>query len=57
MIEYIWLTDENVPGVLMHHGAFVSWVRYTKGGITYEVLVENDEFEYYDNGDDEDYDE
>lgn len=54
MIEYVWLIEENLPGILLQHGAYCSWVRYTSGGFTYEVLLENDEFEFYNENEDND---
>ena len=50
-MEYVWMIEENVPGILLIRGAYVSFVRYTTGGFTYEVWVENNEFEDYENGD------
>lgn len=44
--EYVWLTEERTYAELVSLGASFSRVRYTRGGIDYEVLVENDEFEY-----------
>ena len=43
--EVIWLTEERTFGVLVQMGAFYSLVRYTKYGNDYEVLIDNDEFE------------
>lgn len=44
--EYVWLTDERTYAELVSLGAYVSRVRYTRGGIDFEVLIDNDEFEY-----------
>lgn len=44
--EYVWLTDERTFAELIRLGAYFSTVRYTRGGIDYEVLIDNDEFEY-----------
>lgn len=41
----VWIEEERVFGELMGpEGAFFSPVRYTKGGIEYEVLLERDEY-------------
>lgn len=42
--EVVWLTEERVYGILMARGTWFSMVRYSRGGIDYEVLVENDEY-------------
>jgi hypothetical protein len=41
----VWLPYERIYGELISLGAFASTVAYVKGGIEYEVIVENDEFE------------
>lgn len=53
--EIVWLTEERTFARLHHLGAFFSLVSYTRGGIDYEVLVGNDEFEF--EGEDSDSDE
>lgn len=40
----VWLDVEQVYGELIRLGAFFSTVKYVKGGIEYEVLMENDDF-------------
>ena len=41
----VWVTDEHVFGEMVGGmGAFYTTVRYIKGGMEYEVLMENDEF-------------
>lgn len=51
--EIVWLTEERTFAVLVNLGAYVSTVRYTHGGIDYEVIIDNDDFEYWkdDSGD------
>lgn len=44
--EIVWLTEERTYAYLMSLGAYFSLVKYTRGGIEYEVFVDNDEFEY-----------
>jgi len=44
--EIVWLTEERTFAELIRMGAYFSTVRYTRGGIDYEVLIDNDEFEY-----------
>ena len=47
----VMLLKEGIYADLMSEGAYASRVRYTFGGVLYDVLVENDEFEII-----EDYD-
>ncbi len=43
--DVVWIMDENVWGsIIGGMGAFYSTVQYTKGGMDFEVLLENDEF-------------
>lgn len=53
--EIVWLIEERYFAELISLGAYFSLVRYTRGGIEYEVLVNNDEFTFFggegDNGD------
>jgi hypothetical protein len=53
-MELVWLTEERTLAKLISLGAYFSTVRYTRGGIDYEVQIPNDEIEFYgeDNGDD-----
>jgi hypothetical protein len=42
----VWLTNERCHGYLVGPlGAHVSLVKYTKGGIEYEVYIDTDEIE------------
>lgn len=47
----VWVPDENDPSVGVFGeiigvlGAFYTTIRYTSGGIEFEVLMENNEFE------------
>lgn len=45
--EYVWIPEEKVYGILINYGAYYSTVVYSVGGITYEVVMDNDEFEYF----------
>lgn len=45
--EYVWIPEERVYGILVSAGAYYSRVVYSTGGITYEVVMDNDEFEYF----------
>lgn len=41
----VWLDDERCFGTIVGSmGAYYTMVAYIKGGIEYEVLIENDEF-------------
>ena len=42
--EIVWLTEERVLAVLLARGAYFSIVTYTRAGMEFEVLVENDEY-------------
>jgi len=42
--EKVWVSHECVEGELLSLGAWVSKVRYTFGGVLYEVYLTNDEF-------------
>lgn len=42
--DIVWLTEERTFARLVEMGAFYSVVKYTRDGIDYEVIVENDEF-------------
>lgn len=42
----VWLPYEHVYGTIVGGlGAYYTMIAYTKAGIEYEVLMENDEFE------------
>lgn len=41
----VWIPDEQVYGVIVQHGAYVSLVQFTKMGIDVEIWMENDELE------------
>lgn len=47
----VWVPDEDNPRlgvfgtIVGGMGAFYTKVRYTRGGMEYEVLMENDEFQ------------
>jgi len=42
--EVVWLTEERTFGLLLARGAWFSLVQYTRAGIEFEVLIENDEY-------------
>ena len=44
----VLLLKEGVYADLISEGAYASRVRYTYGGVLYDVLIENDEFEIID---------
>jgi hypothetical protein len=54
--EIVWLHEERTFAELINLGAFYSTVRFTRGGIDWEIQVGNDEFEYYEGNDDDDDD-
>lgn len=44
VINIVFLHIEGVYGTVERMGAFLSMVKYTKDGIEYNELIENDEF-------------
>lgn len=53
--EYVWMIEENTRAELIQLGAHVSVVKFTLYGTVYEVVVNNDEFNYVgEEGDDDD---
>lgn len=44
MGEIVWLTEERTYAYLVRRNAFFSLVRYSRGGIDYEIEIENDEY-------------
>lgn len=42
--EVVWLHDERTYAFLIHRGAYFSTVVYSRDGVDYEVIVENDEY-------------
>lgn len=56
MYEIVWMIEERTYALLVHLGAHFALVRYTRGGIDYEVLVDKDDFEYINEGDNSDED-
>ena len=51
---YVWLTEERTWARLLNLGAYFSKVQFSRGGIDYEILIGNDEFEF--SGEDTDID-
>lgn len=45
-MEYVWIFEERVYGVLLNYGAAVSLVRYESNGLEYEEWLDNDDFEF-----------
>ena len=44
-VRKVLLLKEGIYGDLILEGAFASRIKYTYGGVLYDVLIENDEFE------------
>lgn len=44
----VLLIKEGIYADLIYEGAYASRVKYTFGGVLYDVLIENDEFEILD---------
>lgn len=56
MNEIVWIDDEelrNYPAELLRMGAYYSLVRYTRGGIDYEVYINNDNIIFGESDDDD----
>lgn len=45
--EIVWLLEERTFGILVKMGSFYSTVRYTRDGYDYEVLIENNDYELW----------
>lgn len=45
--EYVMLVEERILAEVVERNAFFSIVKYTSGGINFEVLVSNEEFDDY----------
>ncbi len=45
--EYVWIPDERVYGICINAGAHFSTIVYSVDGITYKVVMLNDEFAYF----------
>lgn len=43
--EIVWLIEDRHFAILLHRGAYYSTVQYTRDGTDYEVVVENDDYE------------
>jgi hypothetical protein len=41
----VWLNDEQVWGMIIQYGAYVSVVEYTKDGHVFRVIIENEDIE------------
>lgn len=44
-VEFVWMINDNVPGVIEQRNAYFSVVTYVKNGEEITTVVENDEFE------------
>jgi hypothetical protein len=42
----VYLPDEKVYGEVISYGSYASTVRYTDGGIEYEVVVLNEDLDF-----------
>lgn len=45
--EIVWLTEDRHFALLIQRDAFYSLVAYTREGINYEVVVKNDDYEFW----------
>lgn len=45
--EVVWLKEDRRFAFLVSRDAYYSIVRYTAGGIDYEVQVENDDYDLW----------
>lgn len=44
--ELVWLHDERTFASVLRRDAYTSMVRYVREGITFEVMVDNDDYDY-----------
>ena len=44
----VFIKDDQIYAELITEGAHASRIRYTYGGVLYDVLIENDELEFLD---------
>jgi hypothetical protein len=44
-LRKVLLIKEGIYADLISEGAYASRIKYTYGGVLYDVLIENDEFE------------
>ena len=50
-LNLVWIPEERTYGFIEGPlGAYYTKIRYIKGGIEFEVLMENDEFELMEDG-------
>lgn len=54
MSEIVWLTEERTFARLVKLGAYYSVVTYSRAGMDYEVLIDNEDIEFGADEDDED---
>lgn len=47
MPEVVWLTEERTYGVLILMGAHFSVIRYYRNGVGHDMLIENEEYEFW----------
>lgn len=47
----VWLTEERHLAILIKRYAYHSLIKYTRDGTDYEVLITNDDYEYWDEHD------
>ena len=45
--ELIFIHEERVLGILIRRDAYLSLVKYTKDGIDYEVWIDNDDYDFW----------
>lgn len=43
--EIVWLLEDRHFAILLNRGAFYSTVAFTRDGVDYEVVIENDDYE------------
>lgn len=44
-LRVVWLLEDRHFAFLLHRGAYYSTVTYTRDGTDYEVVIENDDYE------------
>jgi hypothetical protein len=44
-VEVVWLHEYRTYAFLISMGAYYSHVKFSRNGLDYEIIVENDDFE------------
>jgi len=45
--EIVWLIEERTFGTLIEMGAYFSLIKFNHKGMSYEIYVDNNEWQFY----------